>query len=372
MTWLLISCLLALVIYAVFLLANIVSASRKIQVHPAAGSTARVTVIVPCRNEAHTIEKCLLSISQQDFSPAQLEVIVADDHSEDSTAGLASAYLQKSGLPHQVIQLGPEEHGKKQAIQKAVAASTGDFIVTRDADTVSSGKQWLSELVYELEAGSCEVVIGPVLLSGDGSFAAAFQRYENLALLMLGRGMARSHLPIVCSGANLAYKKELFVALDPYRDNLRIASGDDMFLLKKAFAAGRRIGAAAAASAVHTPAEVSLKAAFLQRLRWASKTPRVLTLPVFFSGLILLMGNIAALVGLICIFIDGAYLPFGLFTLIIKLLIDFLLLFLSARMFNAKLKPAWYLPAFLLNLFYTPVISLAAVFARPSWKGRRI
>lgn len=373
MSWLLISCLLAMVIYVVFLLANILSASRNKQIRCAADSSASVSIIIPCRNEEHTIVRCLESISQQDFPRAQMEVIVADDHSEDRTVELASAYLHKSAVRYKILQSGENEYGKKHAIQKAVVESSGDVIVTRDADTISHHRRWLCELVRELEAQTCDMVIGQVLLSGDGSFAAAFQRYENLALLMLGTGMARNHLPIVCSGANLAYKKDLFFALDPYRDNLQIASGDDMFLLQKAFVAGRRIGVASSRPVVvNTPAETGLEAALLQRLRWASKTPRVLTLPVFFSGLILLLGNLAALIGLICIFVDRAYLPFGLFALIIKLLIDFLLLFLSARMFNAKLKPVWYLPAFFFNLLYTPAISLATVFVRPAWKGRKM
>lgn len=108
-----------------------------------------------------------------------------------------------------------------------------------------------------------------------------------------------------------------------------------------------------------------------QRLRWAAKTPKISTLPIFFSGLILLTGNLACLLIILNFFIDSSYLGFGLFTLISKALCDFLLLFLSALMFNVKFNPTWFLPAFVFNLFYTPAVAVVSVFVKPNWKGRR-
>lgn len=374
MNWLEISALLAVVTYTVFLAGNMFSArsrSKKLGVNAAQPLSGRVSIVVPARNEAANIVNCLQSISEQDFPAGRFEVILVNDHSGDSTIELAENFLQQSRLNYKIVFLADNENGKKAALQKGISISSGEWIITRDADAVSRSRQWLQEMVLAAEQQGYDMLIAPVLLEGSDDFAAAFQKYENLAITLLGTGMARNNLPVVCSGANLAYKKDLFLELDPYRKNAKVASGDDMFVLKKAYAARKRIGVVAApASVVHTPVEEGARNAFLQRLRWAAKTPRVLTLPIFFSGLILLLGNLGALVALAGILVDGSYLGFGLFTLTIKLIIDFLLLFLSARMFNAKLSLTWYLPAFLLNLLYTPAVAVLAVFVKPAWKGR--
>lgn len=375
MSWFEIFCCCGVVIYTVFVLGNLFTLYPR-KAHPEASKeqvvSGRASIIIAARNEAQNILGCLQSLSLQQFPREQFEVIVVNDHSEDETAEIALAFLQQSGLRYSVLELAETEAGKKAAILKGVAASKEAFIITRDADTTTDSRFWLHDLIYAAETQACDLLIAPVLLDGPDSFPVAFQKYENLALNLLSTAMASNHLPILCSGANLLYKKETFAALDPYSDNLRVASGDDMFLLNKAVAKKKSIRTLASAGvAVFTPALTNVKQAIFQRLRWSAKTARILNLPIFFSGLILLMGNIGGLVALICLFIDRSYLAFGLFTLTIKFIIDFLLLFLSARMFKVTFNPTWYLPAFLVNLFYTPALALVSVFVKPGWKGRK-
>jgi len=372
MSWLDIFCLLAVLIYAVFILRNIgtlfprpkakVSIKDHIQVQ-------KITVIIAARNEEKNIAACLQSIARQEFPGELLEVIVVNDHSEDRTLEIATSFLKENFIHWKLIELEKGEAGKKTALTKAIEQSTGTIIVTRDADTVSENKNWLNEISFCFETNDCDLLIMPVLLSGPNSFTVSFQKYENLAIAFLGLGMARNHLPIVCSGANLAYKKDAFLKLDPYKDNLKVPSGDDMFLLKAAWK--KKLKIEAIANPVSTPAEKTLKTALGQRLRWASKSAKISIWPVFMSGLTLFAGNIACLVALIGLVIGTSYLPFGLFTLALKLIIDFLLLFLSARMFSTKFNPAWYLPAFVFNLVYMPVLTLVSFFVKPKWKGRK-
>src|SRR5207302_99138 len=54
------------------------------------GSTPAVSVIIPARNEAAHIGRCVRSVLAQDVSGG-LEVLVADGHSTDGTAQLARA-----------------------------------------------------------------------------------------------------------------------------------------------------------------------------------------------------------------------------------------------------------------------------------------
>lgn len=369
MGWLEIFCLLAVVIYTVFLAANIISAqTEKNDFNAAFHPSANITVIIPARNEEKNIAACIESLTHQYYPEDLLEIIVVDDHSGDQTIEKAKAALQKNFRNFKVLSLGETEHGKKMAIQAGVAQSSGSVIVTRDADTLGGHANWLKKIAFEFETNSCDLLIMPVTIDGPNTFSAAFQKFENLAIMALGLGMAKHRLAIVCSGANLAYRKEFFLELDPYKDNINIRSGDDMFLLKKAINQKAVIGVSN--NPIQTPAEPGLKSALTQRLRWASKGRRISTTPILLTGLVLFMGNLAALAALLCLLIDASYLRFGLFTLALKLVIDFLLLFLSARMFKIRFNPAWYIPAFVFNLAYTPVMTLLSFFVKPGWKGR--
>ena len=53
-----------------------------------------VTVIIAARNEEHTIISTLNDLVQQDYPAASLEVIVADDHSDDDTVGSVSRFSE--------------------------------------------------------------------------------------------------------------------------------------------------------------------------------------------------------------------------------------------------------------------------------------
>ena len=86
--------------------------------------TPRVSVIVPARNEAGTIEACLQSILAQRVEGG-LEVIVADGRSSDETAELARS------LGARVVD--NQERTTPAALNAALAAAQGSIVVRFDA-----------------------------------------------------------------------------------------------------------------------------------------------------------------------------------------------------------------------------------------------
>jgi chlorobactene glucosyltransferase len=96
----------------------------------------RVSVVIPARNEARNIERCLgsvLSTNHPDF-----EVIVVDDHSTDETGGLARAMALDDA---RVRVITPEPlpegwFGKQWACAAGAAVATGEILLFTDADTV--------------------------------------------------------------------------------------------------------------------------------------------------------------------------------------------------------------------------------------------
>lgn len=373
MEWFRIIYFVLLMIYVVFILLNIPSLFT-VKKNSTIENTLRpdlVTIIIPARNEEKNILKCLQSLSLQEFPKEYLQVIVVNDHSTDDTGLLAKQYLQEH-FPNSLLLELQNEEGKKSAILKAAEQASGSIIITRDADTFTNDPQWLNSILQHFQTTNCDLLISPVFLSSDNSFLQTFQQYENIAITSLGLSMAAKNIPFVCSGANLAYKKDVFLSEQPYKNNMHIASGDDMFLLKSFYKSKRQIKANLATSAIaFTPAEDSLKKMLIQRLRWASKTSSINTPPVFLIGVLVLLINMLCLAVFCLALFNTSYLWFGLLTFILKFIIDFLLLFLSARMFRQKINWLWFPVAFVFNGLYVPAVVLASSFIKPTWRPRR-
>ncbi len=312
-------------------------------------------------------------ITEQEFPKELMELILVDDNSEDNTVQLADSFLKEKKMSYKLIDL--KEHnlsGKKTAIEQGASQALGSIIITRDADTYTKTNLWLKSIAYQFNDSNIDLVLPPVILSGT-SFIQVFQQFENMAITSIGYAFAKLKLPFVCSGANLAYKRESFLKSNPYKDNKHIASGDDMFLLQSFIKEGLSISTTKNSNTVvYTEAEASFKSFINQRLRWASKAKGLKLKTASSIAILLFLTNILLLVYFISSLFSSANINFCLFALLYKCIIDFLLLFLAAIMFKQKSNFVFYIPAFIFNLFYVPFISMASITVKPSWKGRKI
>jgi glycosyltransferase involved in cell wall biosynthesis len=102
-----------------------------------------VSVVVPARDSASTIEQQLAALAGQDYD-GPWEVVVADNGSQDATAALARTWADR--LPDLQVVDASGCPGASFARNAGVAAASGDFLAFCDADdVVTSG--WLSALV---------------------------------------------------------------------------------------------------------------------------------------------------------------------------------------------------------------------------------
>ncbi|HEY7680217.1 MAG TPA: glycosyltransferase [Terriglobia bacterium] len=95
---------------------------------------ALVSVLVAARNEEANIAACLQSLLSQG---EDVEILVADDSSEDATAELVREQASRAGNLRLVTvpALPPGWLGKNHALHVAVDHSTGDWLLFTDADT---------------------------------------------------------------------------------------------------------------------------------------------------------------------------------------------------------------------------------------------
>ncbi len=126
---------------------------------------ARLSVVIPARNEARTIGpivRCIRRL-QQDVGLVD-EIVVMDGNSADATADIA----QREGAHvHNVSSVYPQvslPEGKGVALWKSLLMTSGDIILCVDADI----ENFDARFIYGL--------LGPLLLHDDILFAKAFYR----------------------------------------------------------------------------------------------------------------------------------------------------------------------------------------------------
>lgn len=114
-------------------------------------STVRVSVVIPCLNEAENIEECVRRARQVlDANGFSGEVVVADNGSEDGSADLARA----AGAT--VVEESRRGYGS--AYLAGFAAARGDYIVMIDADMTYDFEE-IPHFVAKLDEGA-QLVMG--------------------------------------------------------------------------------------------------------------------------------------------------------------------------------------------------------------------
>ncbi|MFN2572795.1 MAG: glycosyltransferase family 2 protein [Gemmatimonadales bacterium] len=92
-----------------------------------------VSVIIPARNEARNIERCVRSILATDYSP--IEVIVVDDRSTDGTAEIVEPATGKRLRLVRGEELPEGWFGKQWALVQGYRVAKGELLLFADADT---------------------------------------------------------------------------------------------------------------------------------------------------------------------------------------------------------------------------------------------
>ncbi len=359
--------------YYVRFLRNVTRGLRQIQRAGSSISTPFVSVIVAARNEEKNIEACLNSFLQQTYSRQQFEVIVVDDGSTDSTSKIVKGIASQTknvrlvSVPHDSEGGGG---GKPEAIVEGIKKSNGEIILTTDADCIVP-KEWIHKIVTYFEP-TVAFVVGPVVEESAPSFFSNMQRLELLGLITTAAGLIGIRRPIICNGANIAYRKSAFAAVNGYEGSS--SSCDDETLMQRI--AHRKIGDIRFATnpdvIVKTKSNNSWRSFWLQRIRWAAKRGRYEDRSIL-SALIFLYFFFFMLLASVIFSFFVPMLWIGVCVCFFcKLVVDYSALRHGGRLFEQKIQ---LFPFIVAEILHAPYIVLAAAIGQSTsfeWKGRTI
>ena len=233
-----------------------------------------VTVIIAARNEERNITHLLTFLVNQSYPIELYEVIVANDGSSDGTAKVVEQFSKK-WENIKLINIQDRENvisPKKNALSRAIENSSGEIIVSTDADCVV-GKHWLKSMVSCVDDNDMVVGLSRTKIA-DWKKAGLLQKFEHfdfLAMLAAAAGAISSGKYFSCSGQNIAYRKEAFIAVGGFEQIKHLISGDDVNLMQLFRKAGRKVKFAYSShSFVYTKPVKNWSELLSQRSRWTS------------------------------------------------------------------------------------------------------
>ena len=333
----------------------------------------KVAVIVAARNEVENILNCVNDILKQNYPAELMELIVVDDFSSDKTFKILKS-VSDSRL--RIIQMkdfvfAQESSSKKKSIETAIAKTTATLIVTTDADC-RINESWVINLVAEHELNQKQFILGPVAYHNENNLFERVQSLDFFGFTGIACGSLYWKMPALCNGANLAYTRELFYQLGGFTDNEKIPSGDDMFLMMKAFKQNPNAVSylKSTDATVRTFASSSWNEFLQQRIRWGSKSKHYsdfritasLAIIFFFYCFLVACGVMA--------FFQPLFLFVFLFMVITKSIIDAAFLFNVANFFGRKKLLLIFLPAQIFHITYVLIAGVLSQVKTYNWKGR--
>lgn len=348
-------------------------------------NTTKISIIIPARNEAQNISHCLQSILEQTYPADLFEIIVVDDHSTDNTVQLVQSFNNENihCIFLKNFVTGTFNAYKKKAIEIAIAQSSGDLIVTTDADCFM-GRNWLQTIACFYEEYRPAFIAAPVSINCKNRFLSIFQALDFMTLQGITGASVYKKMHSMCNGANLAYEKKTFHEAGGFKGIDNIASGDDMLLMHKIYQLhpNRVLFLKSKEAIVQTKPMETWKGFFNQRIRWASKADKyddnrilaVLILVYFFNLLLLLLPVMAAFSNTIFSFYNYqlSIINYWLGLVVLKTLVELFFLFPVATFFNKQFILWWFPVAQPFHIFYTIVAGWLGKFGSYTWKSRMV
>jgi glycosyltransferase involved in cell wall biosynthesis len=184
-----------------------------------------VTIILPIRNEAHHIARCLEAILRQDYAPDRMHVLVVDGMSGDSTRAIVAQIAQQDA---RVRLLDNPERIVPTALNRGIRAARGDIIIRVDGHAVIA-PNYIRRCVDGLARTDADIVGGPIRTIGENWVARGIALAQSSPF---GVGSAAFRYATVAQYVDTlafgAHRREIFERVGMFDEEL-VRNQDDEF-----------------------------------------------------------------------------------------------------------------------------------------------
>ena len=170
-----------------------------------------VSIVIPTRNRAADLRRCLEALAEQSYPLARVEILVCDDGSTEPLEATIAAG-QERGLPLRLLRQAPA--GPAAARNLGIRAARGAIIALTDSDTIPD-PAWLERLIEALTAHpEAAGVEGRVQANNEGEFEPLGEGPVNL----------RGGVFLTC---NCAYRRTALVAAGGFDETFPFPAYED-------------------------------------------------------------------------------------------------------------------------------------------------
>ncbi|HEY3117907.1 MAG TPA: glycosyltransferase [Chloroflexota bacterium] len=166
----------------------------------------KLSVVIPCYNERHTIRAVVRAVRA---APFDTEIIVVDDGSTDGTRDLL-----KSMEEDVVVILQERNQGKGAALRRGFAEATGDIVIVQDADLEYDPSDY-PRLIQPITDGYADVVFGSRFQGGPHRVHLFWHEIANRSLTLLSNLTTGLNLTDMETGYKV-FKREVIQSIPLY------------------------------------------------------------------------------------------------------------------------------------------------------------
>lgn len=192
-----------------------------------------VSIIIAARNESENLHKFLPFILEQDYP--EFEVIVVNHQSIDDSQYVLNALERQYPKLH-TVKVERSQHlkyGKKLPLTLGIKRAKYEHMLFTDADCKPASDQWIKSMVENFSKKK-QIVLGYGPYEKRKGLLNFLIRFDTAWIAVNYMSMAKSGLPYMGIGRNMAYTKTVFDKVSGFKSHYAISSGDDDLFIQEA------------------------------------------------------------------------------------------------------------------------------------------
>lgn len=184
-------------------------------------TSMKISIITVCYNSAGTLEKTILSVSNQNYK--NIEYIIVDGSSKDNTLEILKMHENKISK-----WISEPDKGLYDAMNKGIALATGDLIGILNSDDTFNSTTVIEEIVDFHQKNTIDASVGNIIQHKVSGKIVRFYTSKNWIPEKLKIGFMPPH-------PSIFFKRELFSEFGYYDLGFKIAADYELitrFFLK--------------------------------------------------------------------------------------------------------------------------------------------